>query len=305
MVHWRERMSSWTQDLTDDAVDELVKELARAAADITVTSMSPEKLHKWANSYRLKLGRFSRVFVPNKGMGWHAANEFVSDYFAELERSVKDGDIIVNHPERLEKDLAAGLKDTIGTVALIELALSQVDEPTRDCFTEWYESTKERRSKFRLLVANLNVDQIKEFVSKDPAQLDKLIADLPAGDTVLEFTRLRLEAAKDPELKKKIDDFLAKLNEEGPNQTVEFWEAIRKKVNRGSIRSIQDLRDLMELSDDEILKSLVMKNRTKSVWERYRDWRKTSVKDSKLVKWVEDLERKSEQFAKGPRGQRS
>ena len=260
-----------------DLGDEIVKEIASSVSRFIALRMSPDRVNWLANGegrfqgWRIKLLRLLRVFIKNEGTVWHAANEFVSDFFQHLEHHVKHMDQTVNSPRLMEDMIAvetAGLISDLSTLRTIEQALDELAIDVREQFWGWFISTPRRRSKFVTLVSGLGKEEIKDFVAKHPSRLEELIKVIPDKREEFKFMTLRIAAETDPELIGLVQNDLQLINSVGPDQTIEFWFAVERSVMRGQIKSVDEFKDLMRLPPPEVFRRLNFKLRDKGVREK-------------------------------------
>lgn len=303
-------LQKFVREAKQDVGDEIVKEIAASLASLLTSLMSPKTAGRLAqNTWRIKLLRLVRLIIPNDGPAWKAANEFVSDFFARLEERLKErvqlAHKTVNNPRAFEDEIAvktAGLVNDIATLNTINSILEKdVPIDIREQFEGWFGSTPERRRKFVLLVGTLSRDEIRNYISKHPSELDRDITLIPDQKETLEFMKLRLAAETDPELKKLLEDDMVIINKKGPNQVIEFWFAVEREVQHGHIKSIEEFKDIMKLPPPEAFRRLGFNIREKSPWAQYTDFRKKSTKTAQrnpLLKWSSKFRKKGNRFSR-------
>ncbi len=243
-----------------------VNRLKKPVANLIVKSLSPEMKARIAAHQDVveTLSSIVALLPPNQGILGHLTDDFQQGLANEVIEQIKaEQGGISAAPSPVQKpafDEAKEIRRIMLTVAALP------DQSKRDQFTHWFQGlAPDQRKTFLALAAASNDAELKTLVQLPVSELDDLLAALPpTPQEKKSMTMLELRAAvkADADLNKRVQDFLTAL---GADLAPKFWGAVERELNK-RIRSLEEFRQLMSLSADEV-KQFLWLNR-KSVEER-------------------------------------
>lgn len=257
--------------------DEAARKIGDLGADALFARLSPEvkerlkKVSGW-----LDLLKLARVPFKTKGAVSHSIGELYSDFISSLQRLAKFDEEHVSREPQAEKAKKPAVNQVDTTVAVL-LAVSGLPAGAAQDFMEWYLTEQENWSGFNRVAVGASVENIRKLAQIPVARRKKLLR-VTKERQPLTRAKLRhmIKAEADPTLEVRLNVFLAAINASGEDRSSEFWTAVEKR----GLKSFEEFKFAMEMTDVEILKYLDMPSKTldQRMQGSIKSWNKLDTK---------------------------